>query len=250
MSIHAEIERRHWKIIASDSRVIMAEISFLVPLVAALFGGALIGLERELNGSAAGIRTHILVSVASALLMVAAVHQFQWMNATPVEAIRIDPVRMAHGILTGIGFLGAGVIFRTGSTVRGLTTAASLWLTAVIGILLGIEFYSLAISAVFVTLLVLVGLRVVMRSFTRPFRVEVFAEFSRAAVGTSNKMMATLNDAGLVTERLSEELSASIISVRAVFLCKGVSDYRDLGSAIARIPDVLSYRIAAHDSEF
>src|SRR5436190_22955490 len=94
----------------------------LWPLGGSIAAGALIGLERQSHGAPAGFRTHTLVSLASGLLMLAAMHQVRWMSDTPRELIRIDPVRMAHGILTGIGFLGSGVIFREGLTIRGLTT--------------------------------------------------------------------------------------------------------------------------------
>ena len=80
---------------------------------------------------AAGFRTHTLVALASAILMLAAQHQVEWASSTtPEEILRIDPVRMAHGILTGVGFLCGGVIFKEGLSVHGLTTAASLWITS------------------------------------------------------------------------------------------------------------------------
>lgn len=125
------------------------------PVVGAVVAGALIGLEREYRASAAGFRTHTLVSLSSALLMLAAVHQVHWLTDTPPDIIRIDPVRMAHGILTGIGFLCGGVIFREGFTVRGLTTAASLWFTSALGILFGVGFFSLGALGTIATLLVL-----------------------------------------------------------------------------------------------
>jgi putative Mg2+ transporter-C (MgtC) family protein len=110
----------------------------VVRLVAATLIGSLIGFERTFHGRPAGFRTHSLVCVASALLMLVTVQQSQWMTGVPLDSIRTDPTRMAQGIMTGIGFLGAGVIFREGLTVRGLTTAASIWITAAIGILVGI----------------------------------------------------------------------------------------------------------------
>ena len=89
----------------------------------ALVIGALIGFERTFHGRPAGFRTHSLVCIASAILMIVTVYQNQWMTFVEHDAIRTDPTRMAQGIMTGIGFLGAGVIFKEGLTVRGLTTA-------------------------------------------------------------------------------------------------------------------------------
>jgi putative Mg2+ transporter-C (MgtC) family protein len=109
-------------------------------IVGALLIGGVIGLERSFDGRPAGFRTHSLVCIASALLMLVTVYQNEWMTQVALDAIRTDPTRMAQGIMTGIGFLGAGVIFKEGLTVRGLTTAASIWVTASIGILIGIGF--------------------------------------------------------------------------------------------------------------
>lgn len=97
-------------------------------LLVALVAGALIGYERSYQGRPAGFRTHTLVCMASAVLMLLTVFQSTWFLAS-AEVVRVDPTRMAQGIMTGIGFLGAGVIVKEGATVRGLTTAASIWIT-------------------------------------------------------------------------------------------------------------------------
>ncbi|HEY6106440.1 MAG TPA: MgtC/SapB family protein, partial [Anaeromyxobacteraceae bacterium] len=110
----------------------------LVHLGAALLAGGAIGMERTFHGRPAGFRTHSLVCLASSLLMMVAVYQATWFRVSDPATVRIDPTRMAQGIMTGIGFLGAGVIFKEGLTVRGLTTAASIWITAAIGILCGV----------------------------------------------------------------------------------------------------------------
>ena len=119
----------------------------LARLLAALAAGALIGYERSYHGRPAGFRTHALVCTASSLLMLVTVYEAHWV---PMAAkVQLDPTRMAQGIMTGIGFLGAGVIVKEGLSVRGLTTAASIWITAAIGILAGIGFYfPLALSVV------------------------------------------------------------------------------------------------------
>jgi putative Mg2+ transporter-C (MgtC) family protein len=130
-------------------------LDLFLPLLGAVAAGGAIGFEREYHGRPAGLRTHILVSLASALLMLAATHQIDWMADTPVDVLRIDPTRMAHGILTGIGFLCGGVIFQQRLSVYGLTTAASLWLTSALGVLFGVGLYVLAIPGTVVALAVL-----------------------------------------------------------------------------------------------
>src|SRR5438128_12573887 len=117
------------------------EVVITVRVLAAVLVGASIGFERTFHGRPAGFRTHALVCLASSLLMLVTVYPNWWMAVTPTDAFRTDPTRMAQGIMTGIGFLGAGVIFKEGLTVRGLTTAASIWITAAIGILAGVGFY-------------------------------------------------------------------------------------------------------------
>src|SRR6266700_5556488 len=109
------------------------ELVMVVRVFGSLLIGGLIGFERTFPGRPAGFRTHSLVCLASSLLMLVTVYQNQWMTVVPLDAIRTDPTRMAQGLMTGIGFLGAGVIFKEGLTVRGLTTAASIWVTATLG---------------------------------------------------------------------------------------------------------------------
>jgi len=122
-------------------------ITTTIRLFAALAAGGLIGLERSYNGRPAGFRTHSLVCLSSSLLMLLTVYQWQLLDNAHLDTIRVDPTRMAQGIMTGIGFLGAGVIMKEQFTIRGLTTAASIWVTASIGILIGMGFYFPAILA-------------------------------------------------------------------------------------------------------
>src|SRR5947209_1636525 len=145
------------------------ELVVIFRIAAALVIGALIGFERSFHGRPAGFRTHSLVCVASALLMLVTVYQSEWMTAVPLDAIRTDPTRMAQGIMTGIGFLGAGVIFKEGLTVRGLTTAASIWVTAAIGILVGIGFYFPAVIGTIAALVILSAFRLIEQRLPSEF---------------------------------------------------------------------------------
>ena len=117
----------------------------LVRISAATAAGALIGVERSYHGRPAGFRTHTLVAVASCLLMLITSFYQDLLKDAPLETIRLDPTRMAQGVMTGIGFLGAGVIVKEGLTVRGLTTAASIWTTAAIGIVIGMGLFFVAV---------------------------------------------------------------------------------------------------------
>ncbi len=135
--------------------MIVQDAAFLeiaVRLLAALGIGALIGMERSYHGRPAGFRTHALVCVASTVLMLVTVYESQWFTPHGDARVVIDPTRMSQGIMTGIGFLGAGAILKEGLTIRGLTTAASIWVTAAIGILVGIGFYMPAGLAAVLTL--------------------------------------------------------------------------------------------------
>ncbi|NLM43061.1 MAG: MgtC/SapB family protein [Clostridiales bacterium] len=118
--------------------------------VAAILAG-LVGLERETAKRPAGFRTHILVSIASSLVMIGNLYAFELLK----HQTNMDPMRLGAQVISGIGFLGAGTIIKEGATIRGLTTAASLWSVACIGLVCGLGFYVGAISA---TIFVLISL--------------------------------------------------------------------------------------------
>lgn len=153
--------------------------TYVLPLLGAAVAGCLIGLEREFRGHPAGLRTHMLVCLAAAILMVAAVHQMDWMQDTTTEVIRIDPVRMAHGILTGVGFLCGGVIFRQGLSVHGLTTAASLWTTSALGTLYGVGAYGIAFAGTVATLIILAGFRWIDEHIPQSNIIDVVVRYRR-----------------------------------------------------------------------
>src|SRR5947199_6749024 len=148
-----------------------AEVLGRVALAAAL--GAVLGLERELRDREAGLRTHLLVSVGSALFTIVSAYGFHEFLTSGQSVVRADPTRIAAQIVTGIGFLGAGAIIRQGLSVRGLTTAATLWLVAAIGMAAGAGYYSGAIIATVGALLTLGPLRIVAYKIIRRYRPDV-----------------------------------------------------------------------------
>ncbi len=126
---------------------------------AAVLGGA-IGIERELRDREAGLRTHLLVALGSALFTIVSAYGFRDFLQHGGPVVRTDPTRIAAQIVTGIGFLGAGAIIREGLSVRGLTTAATLWGSAAIGLAAGAGFYTAALFATGITIFTLWPLRV------------------------------------------------------------------------------------------
>jgi putative Mg2+ transporter-C (MgtC) family protein len=178
-------------------------------LFSALLAGGLIGLERSFHGRPAGFRTHALVSIASALLMLVTLYQSEWMTETPLEAIRVDPTRMAQGIMTGIGFLGAGVIYKEGFSVRGLTTAGSIWITAAIGILYGIGFYFPATLATILTLGILSIFRRIEARMTTQLYAHHHIRFDRDNIMPEDQLRSLLTSYGFsiahVDYRLQDE---------------------------------------------
>jgi putative Mg2+ transporter-C (MgtC) family protein len=130
--------------------------------LAGALGGA-IGLERELRDREAGFRTHLLVAVGAALFTLAGAYGFQEFNYGRATGFTLDPSRIAAQVVTGIGFLGAGAIIRQGFSVKGLTTAATLWIAAAVGLAAGAGFYSGAVIATGVVLFALYPLRVFSR---------------------------------------------------------------------------------------
>jgi len=124
---------------------------------AALLGGAL-GLDRELRRAAAGVRTYGLVGMGSAAFIAAAILLAQEVEATPAS-LNDNQSRMAAGLVAGVGFLGAGAILRTNERVRGLTTAAGIWVTAAVGLLIGSGFWILGVGVTVLAAIIIVGLR-------------------------------------------------------------------------------------------
>jgi putative Mg2+ transporter-C (MgtC) family protein len=139
--------------------------------LAAVLGG-LIGIEREIRLREAGLRTHLLVAVGSALFTIVGAYGFDEFLQSGEAVVRADPTRIAAQIVTGIGFLGAGAIIRQGFSVRGLTTAATLWVVAAVGLAAGAGYYSGAVITTAVVLVALWPLRIMAFRILRRFRPE------------------------------------------------------------------------------
>jgi putative Mg2+ transporter-C (MgtC) family protein len=220
-------------------------VEICMRLGSALAVGALIGLERSYRGRPAGFRTHALVCLASSLLMLVTVYEGQWFSPTGDSRVVVDPTRMAQGIMTGIGFLGAGVIMKDGMSVRGLTTAASIWITSAIGILVGIGFYLPAAVASMLTL----GTLSLFRWIERRMPTEQYAIFSirfergramsedelRALVATHAFSVAN------VTYRLRED--GDQFEYRMVLRTLDTRNLRELSAELSALATVKAFQI-------
>jgi len=182
--------------------------ALVFPVLAAMAAGGLIGVERTYHGHPAGFRTHILVCLTSCLLMLAAMHQSTWaFTALPGQTVVIDPTRMSHGLLTGIGFLCAGVIFREGFSVHGLTTAASLWVTSAIGVLYGVGMVELALLGSGATLAVLAILRVLDAKLPHVGVMDVVLSWKRGEAPSGLAVRDLLRGKGVKVVRLGHVMS-------------------------------------------
>ncbi|HET7752279.1 MAG TPA: MgtC/SapB family protein [Anaeromyxobacteraceae bacterium] len=212
--------------------VSLAEVAW--HMLAALAAGAVIGTERSIHGRAAGFRTHTLVCMSASLLMLITVFESQWVPATSGDSVRIDPTRMAQGIMTGIGFLGAGVIFKEGITVRGLTTAASIWTTSAIGILMGTGLYAAGTLATVLTLGVLSIFRLIELRFPTQLYARHMLRFQRGEAMTEAEIRALLTKHGF---KISDLSYAVLDSEQAFEYRMAISTLR--GENMARLADTL-----------
>ena len=222
------------------------ELVIIGRVLLALLLGGLIGMERTLHGRAAGFRTHALVCLASALLMIAAVHQGRWMAVNAVGTITTDPTRTAQGIMTGIGFLGAGVIFKEGLTVRGLTTAASIWITAAIGILVGIGLYFVAVLGAATTLVVLALFLALERRM--PAELYMYHEvcFSGDAVPSEDELRKLIASHGLAISHLTYRMRdrGQRFEYRMTLHGRDPKDAEALSRHLRTLPGVIEFRIS------
>lgn len=221
-------------------------LKILLHLVAALVAGGIIGLERSFHGRPAGFRTHTLVCLASSLLMLVTLYQWQWLPGVPLDTVRTDPTRMAQGIMTGIGFLGAGVIFKEGLSIRGLTTAASIWITAAIGILFGIGFYAPAILATIFTIGTLSFFRWIEAKLPSHYYAHHFIRFDRGNVMPEPELRAFLAQSGFTIANMSYRVSDDRLSFeyRMVIRTNTPENLSSLAVALRQLEAVRAFRIS------
>lgn len=215
--------------------------------MAFLLGGA-IGVERQLHGRPAGLRTNMLVCVGAAMIMIAAKsHLVFYDSPSPDVRITIDPGRIVAGVMTGIGFLGAGAIIRIGDIIRGLTTAACIWFVAALGIVIGDGLYGLALIAtagVLILLIVLPRVERHLKPLAYPI-LEVRGPLEKLDVIESN-CRRIMEDQKVRIQRRKYDISNEIGQFKLIFhlRLRGPARSRDIIRSLSTIPDI--FRVTWH----
>lgn len=212
-------------------------------LLGALLGGG-IGLERQVHGRPAGFRTHLLVCVASVLLMT--VSQSLGGGAGPEgEAFRFDPGRLAAGAITGIGFLGAGVVLKSGLSVHGLTTAACLWIVAAIGLAVGSGLHFAALLSFAITLVSLWLLRYVEDRIPRLAYKHVTVVVDRGTPEEQIRTAVTAHGPRITEMEYELDVESGRMTYRITIASEHLISERTIVDELARFPDVRSIRVTA-----
>ena len=221
-------------------------IDIVEHLAVALAAGGLIGFERSYHGRPAGFRTHTLVCVASSALMLVTMYQSHWYPEAFAGRVALDPTRMAQGIMTGIGFLGAGVIFKEGLTVRGLTTAASIWITAAIGILAGIGFYFPLIVTTLLTLGTLSVFRWIEAKVPGEFYAHLLVRCPRDGGMSDEELRRFLLDHGFSVANMNYagRMEPPSLEYQMVIKSKDETRGRGLATALGKSNKVLEFRMS------
>jgi putative Mg2+ transporter-C (MgtC) family protein len=180
------------------------------------------------------------------MLMVLTVYQDTWFAALSLEHANVDPTRMAQGIMTGIGFLGAGVIMREGLTVRGLTTAASIWITAGIGVMIGVGFYFPAGIATAMTLIVLSVFRWIERTMPIEFYANLTVAFARSGTLPESELRALIVRHGFVIANMNYSVTGEgkVFEYQMVIHSPDRDKTRELAESLNALATVTAFRIS------
>jgi putative Mg2+ transporter-C (MgtC) family protein len=214
----------------------------IVRTLAALVAGGVIGIERSYHGRAAGLRTYALVCFGSALLVAGA----QYELFSTHGAASGDVTRVIQGIVTGIGFLGAGVIVKEGFTVRGLTTAASIWVASSIGVVIGAGSYLPGAVASAVTLIALASFRRLEDRLPTQTFVHLDVGFERGAAMPESQLRAMIEEHGFTVRELSYRLGgrSQLLEYRTVAWSGDPGSARRLQEALLAHPEIVHFRLA------
>ena len=218
----------------------------LISMLAAIITGGVIGLERSYHGHPAGFRTHTLVCLASSLLMLVTVYEKQWFAGAVLETVRIDPTRMAQGVMTGIGFLGAGVIIKEGLSVRGLTTAATIWITAAIGLVAGAGLYPVAILGTAMTFTILSLFRWIEARIPTLIYAHLLIKCARDSAITEESLKEVIQRHGLAIANMSYSIvdGGASLEYGMTMRTRRAENFKLLADTLSATESIIDYRMA------
>ncbi|MBW6512328.1 MAG: MgtC/SapB family protein [Desulfuromonadaceae bacterium] len=223
------------------------DVEILLRLGSAVLVGALLGYERERSGRSAGLRTNLLVCVGAALMMIVSEHYYlKYAGLGSESVLRIDPARVAAQIITGIGFLGAGVIIKEKQNVRGLTTAATLWVGAGIGMACGAGLYQLAFSGALISLLTLAILKNLSRhlAIDHYYSVTVVCDPPLGAATTALEAFFSERQISVLKVGFAQDRSVGTTTIDYHIRCKRYScDLLELAQKITAFDFVQQTRV-------
>ncbi len=217
----------------------------LIKILLAVILAGLVGIEREWHSRAAGLRTHVLVCLGSVILVIGARAASEGLGGGAAGRIVYDPNRIAAGIVTGIGFLGAGAIVRMGDLIRGLTTAACIWFVAALGIVLGAGMFALAIVATLIALVVLIVLDSLEHHIPPLIYRELSVTADRAVWHTLEEAcVSRLRSAGVRVQEIQRRIDAAQGVIEIIFHVRARARVRtrELLEEISAQPGVRSVR--------
>jgi len=219
----------------------MHEWDAILRTIVALVAGGAIGLERSYHGRAAGLRTYALVSLGSALLVAGG--QYELFSHAEDGA---DVTRIIQGIVTGVGFLGAGVIIKEGFSVRGLTTAASIWVASAIGVVLGAGSYPIGVIATIATLVALTILRHIEDRLPSQSFAHLEVGFRREAAMDEARLRELIARHGFRITDIAYRLDArsQTLEYRVTMWARATESLRDLQQSLLEQADVVEFRIS------
>jgi len=220
----------------------ISDLEILLRLLVGAGLGALVGFERERQNQPAGLRTHIILAVGSTLAMVLSINlatQFQPM------APNGDPARLAAQVISGIGFLGAGAILRYGETVKGLTTATSLWTVAIIGLAAGAGSFVVSAGATLLVLVVLTILNVFEKRFIRTYTTRTIQLMVEDRADLMSELRQTLDrlEQKVLSINISKDFDRKEATLEAIIRTIDEPDLSPLVEALSGFPGVKSFTI-------
>ncbi|HEY8362852.1 MAG TPA: MgtC/SapB family protein [Tissierellaceae bacterium] len=221
----------------------ISNVEIVARLILSAIIGGLIGIEREFRNRPAGLRTHVLVTTGSALIMLVSIDGFFILGKGTLTG---DPARLAAQVVSGIGFIGAGTILRTGNNITGLTTAASLWVSAGIGLAIGAGYYLGAIVTTAIVMITLMGLRALdrIKLMSKYKKIEVVGIDKPGFIGTIGTLFAkydiNIKDVKILSNEFYGSDEAGTVKVLFIVKMPNNFDRESFNMEINNLPGVIS----------